>query len=68
MLQKSPRGAQKFMNKNFKLFQACVTFWLSSVLYKKNPGTINHTFEQIEVLLNNIDHSVDAQNFKYQNM
>ena len=31
---------------------------------KKNPPA----FEQREVLLNNIDNSIDAQNFEYQNM
>ena len=35
---------------------------------EKNLGPKNNTFEQREVLLNNIDHSMDAQNFKYQNI
>ena len=40
---------------------------LYSVLNKKNTGTTNHPFTQKELLLNNNDYSVDAQNFKYQN-
>ena len=35
---------------------------------EKNLGPKNNTFEQREVLLNNTDHSMDAQNFKYQNI
>ena len=35
---------------------------------QKNLGPKNNTFEQREVLLNNIDHSMDAQNFRYQNI
>ena len=35
---------------------------------EKNLGPTNNTFEQREVLLNNIDHSVDVQNFRYQNI
>ena len=38
------------------------------VLNKKNPYATKHTIERKEVLLNNIDHSIDAQNFKYQNI
>ena len=29
---------------------------------------MNHTFEQREILLNNIDHAIDAWNLKYQNL
>ena len=35
---------------------------------EKNLGPKNNTFEQREVLLNNIDHSMDVQNFRYQNI
>ena len=28
----------------------------------------NHTFEQREVLLNNMNPCIDAENYKYQNM
>ena len=38
------------------------------VLNKKNIFPKNHTLEQREVSLKNIDHSIDAQNFKRQNM
>ena len=31
---------------------------------KKNPCLTNNTFEQREVSLNKIDHSIDSQNFK----
>lgn len=33
-----------------------------------NPGQTNSAFEQKEILLKDIDHSIDAQNFKYQKM
>ena len=36
--------------------------WLSSVLNKKDPRPKNHATEQREVLLNNTDGSIDAQN------
>ena len=45
-----------------------VALQLFSVLNSKNPNLTNHSFEQREVLLNHIDHSIDAQIFKYQNM
>ena len=38
------------------------------MLDKKNPDPTILAFEQREVLLNNIDHYVDARNSKYQNM
>ena len=38
------------------------------MLNKKNPSPTNHDFEQREVLLNNIDHFIDARNFRCQNM
>ena len=44
-----------------------VVLQLSSVLNKKNPNPTNRTSEQRENLLNDIDHSNYAQNFK-QNM
>ena len=37
------------------------------MLNEKNPGLTNHVFEQREALLNNTDHSIDAQNLIYQN-
>ena len=44
-----------------------VALSLSSVLNKKFPCPIIRIFEQIEVLLNNADHSVDAQKFRTYN-
>ena len=35
---------------------------------EKNLGPKNNTFEQREVLLNKIDHSMDVQNFRHQNI
>ena len=37
------------------------------VLNEKIPGLRNHVFEQKKPLVDNIDHSIDAQNFIYQN-
>ena len=59
-----PENYQAFLATSF----CYVLLQLSSVLDKKNPDPTILAFEQREVLLNNIDHSVDARNSKYQNM
>lgn len=58
MHQKSQQVAQK----------NCFPLYLSSVLIQKNQDLTNNAFEQIEILLTNTDHFIDAQPFKYQNM
>ena len=58
----------KIHAQEFQIFQPRETLQLSSVLHKRDPGPTNHIFEQREVLLNNTDYYIDAQNFKYQNI
>ena len=67
----APNVSEKHMKtwaQEFHIFQPFVILQFSSVLNKKNSGPTDFNLEQREVFLNNIGHSIVAQNFNYQNI
>ena len=67
----APNVSAKHMKtwaQEFHIFQPFVILQFSSVLNKKNSGPTDFNLEQREVFLNNIGHSIVAQNFNYQNL